>query len=232
MSWYTKRVVVFNNFLPPKYRKPRLKQYMLLIVLVPNFNSKLVAISQLNVHNSLLEKLLVSFCTAAVGNACAKFKVDCLSRFCIEFCNVFTPQKPFPSEIPWKLQHQILFNAFSDQITNASTVIQTSSIIQATSIKTHHDSINMNQDSLISTPATQNITQAITNADVLPTSIENTKSKSNIENESNTICRESTEHDQPNENQRQELEVFRCRMQLYWKRDSGTGVFQWILWNF
>ena len=232
MSWYTKRVVVFNNFLPPKYRKPRLKQYMLLIVLVPNFNSKLVAISQLNVHNSLLEKLLVSFCTAAVGNACAKFKVDCLSRFCIEFCNVFTPQKPFPNEIPWKLQHQILFNAFSDQITNTSTVIQTSSIIQATSIKTHHDSINMNQDSLISTPATQNITQAITNADVLPTSIENTKSKSNIENESNTICRESTEHDQPNENQRQELEVFRRRMQLYWKRDSGTGVFQWILRNF
>ena len=33
--------------------------------------------------------------------------------------------------------------------TNGSSVVQTSSIIQATSVKTQHDNINMNQDSTI-----------------------------------------------------------------------------------
>ena len=58
----------------------------------------------------------------------------------------------------------------------------------------------MNQDSSINNITAQNITQAITNTDVPPTSKENTKNKSHIENESNTVCRESTQQDQPNEN--------------------------------
>ena len=33
--------------------------------------------------------------------------------------------------------------------TNGSSVVQTSSVIQATSVKTQHDNINMNQDSAI-----------------------------------------------------------------------------------
>ena len=33
--------------------------------------------------------------------------------------------------------------------TNGSSVVQTSSVIQATSVKTQHDNINMNQDSTI-----------------------------------------------------------------------------------
>ena len=37
------------------------------------------------------------------------------------------------------------------------------------------------------------MTQARTNTDVPPTSKENTKNKSDIENECNTICRESTD---------------------------------------
>ena len=61
-------------------------------------------------------------------------------------------------------------------ITNGSSVVQTSSVIQAASVKTQHDTINMNQDSSInSITNTQNITQAITNTDVPPTSKENTK---------------------------------------------------------
>ena len=44
------------------------------------------------------------------------------------------------------------------------------------------------------------MTMAILNADVSPTSKENTKNKSDIENESNTICQDSTDQDQPNEN--------------------------------
>ena len=43
----------------------------------------------------------------------------------------------------------------------------------------------------------QNITQAITNRGV---SKENTKNKSDIKNECNTICRKSAEQDQPNKN--------------------------------
>ena len=59
----------------------------------------------------------------------------------------------------------------------------------------------MNQDSSInSITKAQNITQAITNTDVPPISKENTKNKSDIENEGNTICRKSTEQDQPNKN--------------------------------
>ena len=59
----------------------------------------------------------------------------------------------------------------------------------------------MNQDSSInSITKAQNITQAITNTDVPPISKENTKNKSNIENEGNTICWKSAEQDQPNKN--------------------------------
>ena len=58
----------------------------------------------------------------------------------------------------------------------------------------------MNQGSSInSIIKAHNITQAITNLDVPPISKENTKNKSNIENESN-ICRKSAEQDQPNKN--------------------------------
>ena len=67
--------------------------------------------------------------------------------------------------------------------TNGSSVVQTSSVIHTTSVKTQHDNINMNQDSSINNITTaQNITQAITNTDVPPTSIENTKNKSDTEN--------------------------------------------------
>ena len=59
----------------------------------------------------------------------------------------------------------------------------------------------MNQDSSInSITKAQNITQAITNTEVPPISKENTKNKSDIENEGITICRKSAEQDQPNEN--------------------------------
>ena len=59
----------------------------------------------------------------------------------------------------------------------------------------------MNQYSSINNITTaQNITQIINNTHVAPISKENTKDKSYIENESNTICRESAEQDQPNEN--------------------------------
>ena len=59
----------------------------------------------------------------------------------------------------------------------------------------------MNQDSTINNITTaQNITQPITNTDVPPTSKENTKNKSDIENKFNTICREYTEQEQPKEN--------------------------------
>ena len=85
--------------------------------------------------------------------------------------------------------------------TNGSPVVQTSSVIQGTSVKTQHDNINMNQDSSInSITKVQNPTQAITNTDVPPISKENTKNKSNIENEGNTICWKSAEQDQPNKN--------------------------------
>ena len=59
----------------------------------------------------------------------------------------------------------------------------------------------MNQDSKIKNiTKAQNTTQAITNTDVPPTSKENTKNKSDIENEGNTICQKSTEQDQLKEN--------------------------------
>ena len=52
----------------------------------------------------------------------------------------------------------------------------------------YHDNINMNQDSSINSIAkAQDITQAITNNEVRPTSKENTKNKYDIENEGNTI---------------------------------------------
>ena len=85
--------------------------------------------------------------------------------------------------------------------TNNSYIVQTSSVIQATSVKTQHDNINMNQDSKIKNiTKSQNTTQAITNTYVPPTSKENTKNKSNIENEGNTMCQKSTEQDQLKEN--------------------------------
>ena len=50
----------------------------------------------------------------------------------------------------------------------------------------------MNEDSTTNNITTaQNISQAITNTDAPPTSKENTKNKSDIENECNTIFRES-----------------------------------------
>ena len=59
----------------------------------------------------------------------------------------------------------------------------------------------MNQNSSInSITKAQNITQDITNTDVPATSKENTKNKSDIENEGNTICQKSAEQDQPNKN--------------------------------
>ena len=59
----------------------------------------------------------------------------------------------------------------------------------------------MSQDSSINCKTkAQNITQAITNTDFPPTSEENTKNKSDIENEGNTICRKCVEQDQPNKN--------------------------------
>ena len=36
----------------------------------------------------------------SVRNVCAKFKVDCLSRFRTGACHVLTTKKRFPSEIP------------------------------------------------------------------------------------------------------------------------------------
>ena len=60
--------------------------------------------------------------------------------------------------------------------TNGSSVVQTSSVIQGTSVKTQHDNINMNKDSSInSITKAQNTTQAITNTDVPPISKENKK---------------------------------------------------------
>ena len=51
-----------------------------------------------------------------------------------------------------------------------------------------HDNINMSQDISINNIATApNITQTITNTDVLTTYKENAKNKSDIENRSNTI---------------------------------------------
>ena len=74
--------------------------------------------------------------------------------------------------------------------TNGSSVVQTSFVIQGTSVKTQDDNININQDSSInSITKAQNITEAILNTDVPPTSKENTKNKSDIENGGNTICR-------------------------------------------
>ena len=59
----------------------------------------------------------------------------------------------------------------------------------------------MNQDSSINNiRKSQNTTQTITNTDVPPTSKENRKNKSDIENEANNICRKSRKQDQRNEN--------------------------------
>ena len=91
--------------------------------------------------------------------------------------------------------------SLSQATTNSSSVVQTFSVVQATSVKTQHDNINRNQDSSInSITKAQKITQAITNTDVPPISKENAKNKPVIKNESNTICRKSTEQDQPDEN--------------------------------
>ena len=85
--------------------------------------------------------------------------------------------------------------------TNGSSVIQTSYVIQATSVKTQHDNINMNQGSSInSIKKAQNITQAITNTDIPPIFKENTKNKPDTENKGTTICRKSAEQDQSNKN--------------------------------
>ena len=57
------------------------------------------------------------------------------------------------------------------EVNKFSSAAQTSSVIQATSIKTQHDKINMNQDSKTNNiTKAQNITRTITNTDVPPTS--------------------------------------------------------------
>ena len=54
----------------------------------------------------------------------------------------------------------------------------------------------MNHDSSINIiPTAQDKTLAINNADVASRTKENTKNKSDIENESNTICQESNENE-------------------------------------
>ena len=59
----------------------------------------------------------------------------------------------------------------------------------------------MSQDSQINNITTvQSIKQAVINTDVPLTSKENIKHRSDIEHECKTICRESTEQDQPKEN--------------------------------
>ena len=68
-------------------------------------------------------------------------------------------------------------------------------------LKLPDDNINMSQDSQINNITTvQSIKQAVINTDVPLTSKENIKHRSDIEHECNTICRESTEQDQPKEN--------------------------------
>ena len=62
------------------------------------------------------------------------------------------------------------------EVNKFSSAAQTSSVIQATSVKAQHDKINMNQDSKTNNiTKAQNITQTITNTDVPPTSKKNTK---------------------------------------------------------
>ena len=57
------------------------------------------------------------------------------------------------------------------EVNKFSSAAQTSSVIQATSVKTQHDKINMNQDSKTNNiTKAQNITRTITNTDVPPTS--------------------------------------------------------------
>ena len=51
-------------------------------------------------NDSLLEKTHARFVQQSVRNVCAKFKVDRLSRFRSGAPQVFTTQKPIPSEIP------------------------------------------------------------------------------------------------------------------------------------
>ena len=69
----------------------------------------------------------------------------------------------------------------SGATTKGSSDVQTSSVIQGTSVKTQHGNINMNQDSSInSTIKAQNIIQAITNTDVPSVSKENTQKKNPI----------------------------------------------------
>ena len=82
--------------------------------------------------------------------------------------------------LPGKLEKKHHEEIFASQTTtNGSSVVQTSSVIQATSVKTQHDNINMNQDSAINIITTaQNLTQAITKTDVPPTSTGNTKTNS------------------------------------------------------
>ena len=57
------------------------------------------------------------------------------------------------------------------EVNKFSSAAQTSSVIQATSVKAQHDKINMNQDSKTNNiTKAQNITRTITNTDVPPTS--------------------------------------------------------------
>ena len=51
-------------------------------------------------NDSLLEKTWALLVQHPFENMCTKFKVYRLSRFLTGACQVFTTQKPFPSEIP------------------------------------------------------------------------------------------------------------------------------------
>ena len=69
-------------------------------------------------NDSFLEKR-VYVAQNPVRNVCAKIKVDRLNRFLTETREVFTTQKPFPSEIPltMKIPTSNSRNTFSYQIT-------------------------------------------------------------------------------------------------------------------
>ena len=52
------------------------------------------------INNSLLETTGHGLCSSLLEMCVQKFRVDLYSRFCIGARQVFTTQKPFPTEIP------------------------------------------------------------------------------------------------------------------------------------
>ena len=92
---------------------------LLLTVFMQNTLSKLVELMQQKMNESLLEKTRARFCVVVFGKVCAKFKFDSLNRFCARARQLFTIQKPFPSEIPLTIKTATSnsLETFSDQIT-------------------------------------------------------------------------------------------------------------------